>query len=162
MAEEREDRNRLGDLKSEAVALEASRRGSEEYLIVLRSVTEYAQIALRAVLLANGAGATAIIGFLGAAAGGKSVPANSYALASSSFLFALGVVFGVLASFLAYLSQFETLNCARNNGFVMTFNVSKHRTSGIILSFISLALFMLGVMLAIYGYVGRYCNCPAS
>ncbi|MGO7259187.1 hypothetical protein ACCT32_37250, partial [Rhizobium brockwellii] len=46
---------------NEAFQLEDMRVRSEQFLIVWRAIFDYAQIAIRTIILANGAGAAAIL-----------------------------------------------------------------------------------------------------
>ncbi|MGO6762285.1 hypothetical protein ACCS39_34950 [Rhizobium ruizarguesonis] len=65
---------------NEAFQLEDMRVRSEQFLIVWRAIFDYAQIAIRTIILANGAGAAAILTFLGDALQ-HSAPVNETLLA---------------------------------------------------------------------------------
>lgn len=75
---------------------------------------EYAQGAIRAVILANGAVATALLAYAGAPGTAGSVLALE--LRISTAMFAFGVACGVGTTFLAYLSQYDVVSAVQSNG----------------------------------------------
>jgi hypothetical protein len=102
-----------------AFALESKRVQSEQFLIIWKAIFEYAQIAIRTIILANGAGATAILAFLGNAVAKDAKPINTLALGIATGMFALGVAAGVVATFFAYLSQYKVIRMSLDaNGIV--------------------------------------------
>src|SRR5688572_2808953 len=92
----------LEDHKAALSRAEAKRRvETEKLMAVWRAVFEYAQIAIRTVIIANGAGAIAILTYLGRAAEAQVVvPVRGLGLAAG--VFGLGVAAGFLATIFAY------------------------------------------------------------
>ncbi|MDX0408237.1 hypothetical protein GOL82_26385 [Sinorhizobium medicae] len=136
-----------------AFQIEDKRVQSEQFLTVWKAIFEYAQIAIRAILLANGAGATAILTFLGHALDKNATPVNKIALGLSGAAFAIGVALGVLTAFLAYLSQYDVIRMAIASGGKVPVGTASKRIAGIVLAFAGLAFFLIGVGAAIYGFL---------
>lgn len=122
---------------------EQERLEAEKLLIVWKSVMEFSQNAIRSVILANGAAATAILTY--AKEQNAQFPRH---LAIAALVFALGVTFGVLSSAFAYLSQYDVIvRAIENNNRLQLFRGPK-RTAGIMLVFAGLAMFVFGVAVA--------------
>jgi hypothetical protein len=68
-----------------------------------KSVIDYAQIAIRAVIIANGTGATTVVALINLA---KS--SDSRFLAVATAFYAVGVGFGTTATIFAYLRNYST------------------------------------------------------
>lgn len=136
-----------------AFQLEDKRVQSEQFLMVWKAIFEYAQIAIRAIILANGAGATAILTFLGHTVDKDAAPVNKLALGLAGATFAIGVAFGVLTAFLAYLSQYDVVRMAIASGGKVPVGAASKRIAGIVLAFVALAFFLIGIGLAIYGFL---------
>ncbi|WP_434118760.1 hypothetical protein [Sinorhizobium meliloti] len=136
-----------------AFQLEDKRVQSEQFLTVWKAIFEYAQIAVRAIILANGAGAIAILTFLGHAVDKDAVPVNKVLLGAAGGIFAIGVAIGVLTAFFAYLSQYDVIRIAIANGGSVPVGTASKRVAGIVLAFVGLAFFLVGIVVAIFGFL---------
>src|SRR5262249_46017743 len=87
---------------------------NEQFLALWRAILEYAQIAIKTIVLVNGAGATAVLAFLGSTLRERPDHFNAIAgkLGMAGGVFAIGVSCGVGATILAYLSQFKVMQAA--------------------------------------------------
>ncbi len=73
---------------------------------MLRATFEFGQLAIKQLVLINGGGAIAILGYLGATASNGALSPFQRAIVSHAlFLFAAGVGLGALTALLAYLGQ---------------------------------------------------------
>lgn len=138
---------------NDAFQLENMRVQSEQFLIVWRAIFDYAQIAIRTIILANGAGAAAILTFLGGAIQKDSALINERLLGLAAATFAMGVACGVLTAFIAYLSQYDVIRMAIASGGKVPVGFSPKRITGIVFAFVGLGFFLVGVGVAICGYL---------
>ncbi|MGO6762195.1 hypothetical protein ACCS42_34845, partial [Rhizobium ruizarguesonis] len=72
-------------------------------------------------------------------------------LAAASF--AMGVASGVLTAFLAYLNQYDVIRMATASQGRVPVGSSPKRITGIVLAFIGLGFFLIGIGTAICGYL---------
>ncbi|MBY3246023.1 hypothetical protein HFO16_32380 [Rhizobium laguerreae] len=138
---------------NDAFQLEDMRVRSEQFLIVWRAIFDYAQIAIRTIIFANGAGAAAILTFLGDALQEHSAPVNETLLGLAAASFAMGVACGVLTAFIAYLSQYDVIRMAIASEGRVPVGSSPKRITGIVLAFVGLGFFLIGIGVAICGYL---------
>lgn len=137
---------------NDAFQLEVMRVQSEQFLIVWRAIFDYAQIAIRSIIFANGAGAAAILTFLGDTPQQGSAAVNEPLLGLAAASFAIGVACGVLTAFIAYLSQYDVIRMAiASEGKVPV--GSPKRIAGIVFAFVGLGFFLIGIGVAICGYL---------
>ena len=123
--------------------LERLRVSGEKKLVIWRACLDLAQNALKTVILVNGAAVVSIIAF-------AETRGLTNSLEYGALLFAFGVALGVVASFMAYLSQYEVLmNSEETDGIV--FSRRGKRLAGIVACFMSLACFLAGVYLSVQG-----------
>jgi len=138
-------------------SLEKRQFENEKLLAVWRAVFDFGQITLRTVIVANGAGAIAILAYLGnVAKNGPSPIPNSAAmhyLGAAAGLFALGVAAGFVAAILAYLSQYNVVKIADETGQKAIPGTRWERQAALISVFVGLGTFLTGVCLAIWAYV---------
>lgn len=130
--------------RENCLALEKTRLQTERYLILVRNVFEFAHNAVRSVILANGAAATALLTYLP-----HNSPQTSTALLALSLIsFAIGVALGILASCVAYLSQYDALKRAQANDFNVELVSHRKRSLAVWMLFFGVACFVLGIFLA--------------
>jgi hypothetical protein len=143
---------RLEDHKHTLVCgIEAQKTRNERYMAILRALLEYAQIAIRTVILVNGAGVTAVMTLLGIKQ--ANFPVNHVVLGVAAGIFALGVSCGVAASMFAYLSQYQILRIMRDTGGDMPIGIRWERTAGMISVILGLAAFLIAVVVAIIAFL---------
>jgi threonine/homoserine efflux transporter RhtA len=126
------------------LALEKARLQTERYLILVRNVFEFAHNAVRSVILANGAAATALLTYLPH----NGTQTSTILLALSLISFALGVALGILASCVAYLSQYDAMKRAQANDFNVELVNHRKRSLAVWMLFFGVACFVLGIFLA--------------
>lgn len=129
----------------QVLKLEDRRRDNEAFLVAWKAVFEYAQIAIRAILLANGAAATGILTFLGA---NNEIRSTRIMLGFAVCVFAFGVVGAVIACFMAYLNQYSVIRSAVENDGVVRVGGSSLRIYAIASAFFGLGCFLVGIVLA--------------
>ena len=120
----------------------------EKLMSVWRALFEYGQIAIRTVILSNGAGATAIIAYLG-----KSNESHTQGqLDLAAGIFAFGVASGFLATIFAYLSQFQLARIAVLTKTPIVPGTRWERQAGLICVFAGLVAFLVGVGVAVQSF----------
>jgi ABC-type uncharacterized transport system ATPase subunit len=147
----------LEDHKAQiSLSLEKRQFESERVLAIWRAVLDYAQIAIRTVIIANGAGAVTILTFLGNVAKSNSGPVpspNAHYLGAAAGVFALGVAAGFAATIFAYLSQYQLVRIALLTGQPVVPGIRWERRAGLVSIFLGLVAFLIGVALAVWAYV---------
>ena len=103
------------------------------------------------MILANGAGVTAILTLLGIKQAEFVV--NRTALGIAAFIFGIGVFAGVVTTIFAYLNQFNHARMILKQGGEVQLGIRWERTAGLISVFISLGAFLLAVCVAIRAYL---------
>ena len=145
---------------SDQTQLETLRLYNEQNLLVWRAVFEYAQIAIRSIILVNGAAATALLAFLGSDGFGKdsfvSVPTLKCALAS----FAVGVFCGVTAAAIAYISQVQVIVSAEKNNNKVEIGQGRLRWVSMVLTVFGLFAFIFAIVICSFGnlFEGTICS----
>jgi hypothetical protein len=135
------------------VDAENRRFDREKFLGVWRALYEFAQIALRTVIFVNGAGAAAILAFLGNTMKDARLPlANTKLLAIAGGVFAAGVGAGFFATILAYQSQYKLVMIYLETG-VLAHGTRWERGAAVLSGICGLVLFGLGLTLAMCAYV---------
>ncbi len=122
----------------------------ERTLLTHRAVLDYAQIAIRSVILANGVTATAILAYLGEASGAPSRPGEALGLAAA--IAAAGVAFGVCASICAYFAQWRHARTEFETGRAAKPGSSRARVLGIVSLLAGLAAFLASIGVAVVAY----------
>jgi hypothetical protein len=148
---------RLEDHKSElARNTRIGELESKKVEILWRGVIEYGQTCVRTVIIANGAGATAMLAYLGNVTrqgAPVAIPVPRFELvALSACVFATGVVLGCMASMFAYFSQFK-----RAGGGDLTLSKASHRGEverrvAVACAIAGLGLFVGGLFIAVCSY----------
>jgi hypothetical protein len=134
---------------------ERRRLEHEKMLKLMGATLEYAQIAIRTVILSNTAAATAILAFLGnAMKDGKQTLHGTVTtqLGVAAFVFALGVAAGFTATIFAYLSQYHIVRIAIQTGGDVVPGTRWERTAGLLSVACGLGAFLVGVFLAAYAF----------
>lgn len=119
---------------------------NETILITDRSVVEYAQIAIRGAILANGVAATAILSFLGQSH--DKTPFHSDRLILAAIIAAFGTLCGFLATVFAYFSQWGHLKAISLSDKATLPGARWERIAGIVCVLMGIAAFTTAIICA--------------
>lgn len=120
----------------------------ETRLELTRAVIAFGQGAIRTLILINGGAAIAVLAFIG---NYKNEDLGLFGYLSSSLLsFCLGVAAAALVAGFSYVTQFL---CDGSSGKVSRLGVFFHILA-VVFAVISLGLFILGIMVAYWGFQG--------
>jgi hypothetical protein len=137
--------------------LERSKFENEKIMALWKGVMDHGQIGIRTIILINGAGATAILAFLGNAMKDRPLAqGNPLALhlGIAAVLFAFGVAAGFLATLCAYFNLYWRLWDALETGSPISKGKgATTRLVGVICAFAGLFTFLGGVGLSIWGFL---------